>query len=284
MAPRLPRGGKTPPPPKDAKPGDNAAAMLRAEEAQFLSFLARIRPKLAEKAIIKTQLDEKAAEITEIFRLAKAAGFERKELQGILDDLGAKKANHPEKEARRVRFRRWVGLPVGESDELKASTPDEVKDAMWWEAEGYRAGIRADEPKPPEGCSPRMDQAWMKGYHNGQTRNAWALSEANPTLSAGGGVRERAAEDFAADNPALPEGAAPPDWTEFADDPAAWTPDQQAAFDNWYDAMPEGVAPLLSHPGVKAAWAKAVAAEEPFEASDDELAAQAGRPSTEVLE
>ena len=106
--------------------------------------------------------------------LAVAAGFKKYEVEDQLKDLVAPKVNQSEKEARRARFRAWLGLPAGApaTDDL----PLEVRDEQDWEAEGYRAGIRADEPKPPKECPPRFHQAWMKGWHAGQEQNTKALA------------------------------------------------------------------------------------------------------------
>lgn len=46
--------------------------------------------------------------------------------------------------------------------------PDEAKDELFWEAEGYLLGRRGAEPELPEGVSPRFLQPLMNGWHEGQ--------------------------------------------------------------------------------------------------------------------
>lgn len=186
MAPRL--GKTTPQNPtgagaRPAKPGDNFEQLRKAreaEEAHFLKFLAQLRPLNAQIAEAKAVMDGFKEEKKNVLLLAKAAGFDSKYLNEILADGGTSVKNLAEAEAKRARYREYAGLPVGVQTHLADKTPDAAKDEMDWEADGYRAGIRADEPKPPKECPPRFTQGWMKGYHNGQARNAWALTAAEP--------------------------------------------------------------------------------------------------------
>lgn len=172
---------RTAAPPSDHNPrseiGNNREAVEAAEAAQLLSFTSRLREQQKKTAEKKAEFDAEKANETEIFNLAKAAGFLRKELQELLDDtaVSGQRRKLAESEARRARFRKILGLPVAGYEEQQ-DLPEEVRDEMDWESDGYRAGIRADEPKPPPECSPRFHKAWLKGYHNGQTRNAEALT------------------------------------------------------------------------------------------------------------
>jgi len=164
-------------------PEEKRKAAEAAEEAQLLSFLSRIRAKQKIADEIKAKYDEAKTEVRTVFNLADSAGFKREELNEILTDskVTGQRKNLAEKEARRVRFRKYVGLPVGLSDEqqeLDGRLADTAKDELDHEADGYRAGVAGDEPKPPKECPSNFHSAWMKGYHNGQARNAWALSEA----------------------------------------------------------------------------------------------------------
>lgn len=191
-------------PPSDHNPrseiGNNREAVEAAEAAQLLSFTSRLREQQKKTAEKKAVFDGEKANETEIFNLAKAAGFMRKELQELLDDsaVSGQRRKLAESEARRARFRKILGLPVAGFEEQK-DLPEEVRDEMDWESDGYRAGIRADEPKPPSECSPRFHKAWLKGYHNGQKRNAEALTMADALGAPPPPVPEPEVEKSAAD-------------------------------------------------------------------------------------
>ena len=155
---------------------DNRRARDEAEQAQFLSAAFKYRGKLREIDAAKEVVAARQAEAKEILDLAVAAGFKKYEIVDNVKDLIKPKVNHAEIEDRRARFRAWLGLPAGPrpTDELKM--PEEAKDEIAWEYEGLRAGLRADEPKPPKECPPRFHQAWLRGWHAGQARNAAALA------------------------------------------------------------------------------------------------------------
>ena len=153
---------------------DNRRARDEAEQAQYLSAISKVRQQDIKIAAAKAVVDELKAVRKEIMDLAVAAGFKKFEIEDQLKDLVAPKTNHVEREERRARFRMWLGLPAGAKP--RDDLPLEVKDEQDWEAEGYRAGIRADEPKPPKECPPRFHQAWLTGYHAGQARNVAALA------------------------------------------------------------------------------------------------------------
>lgn len=165
-------------------PGDNKKAAEAAEEAQLLSYLAVLRKQAKVVEDAKIVLDAAKEEMNATFGTAKNAGFQRKELAELLADTKVKgqRKNIEEAERRRNRFRRYCGLPVGDSEtqqDLESRLPETKKDEFDWEADGYRAGVAGDEPTPTKDCvKAGYDQAWLKGYHNGQARNAWALSEA----------------------------------------------------------------------------------------------------------
>lgn len=88
-----------------------------------------------------------------------------------------------------------AGVPVGGQLELFAKTPVETKDALDWEAEGFRAGLRGHDATLPEAVPPRFHQSWLKGRMKGQEELAWGLSEAGhivdrrADLGAGGSVQ-----------------------------------------------------------------------------------------------
>lgn len=161
----------------DGVPKNNLQAMREQEEAQLLSVLSQMRPALARVEEAKAVVKERVAEVDSILDKAAAQGFKKGEIRDLLKDTAVKGSRKDlrEVEERRARFRRYLGLPVGETDDgLLDAIPEAAKDELDWEGAGYTAGVRADEPKPPSNCPDRFHQAWMKGYHNGQARNAWA--------------------------------------------------------------------------------------------------------------
>lgn len=160
------------------KPGDNRKAVLEAEEAQLLSFVGRLKAKEVKVNEAKAALKVETDEYTEIVRLAGIAGFKKYELKDLMDDLRVtKRKDLTETEARRARFRNYLGLPVGNTEEQLDMLPETAKDEIFWEADGYACGVRGTDPVPPSDCGVH-GQAWMKGYHNGQARNAWAMDTA----------------------------------------------------------------------------------------------------------
>jgi hypothetical protein len=159
------------------KPSDNRKAVLEAEEAQLLSFVGRLKAKKVKVDEAKAALKVETDEYTEIVRLAGIAGFKKYELKGLMEDLGVKRKDLTETEARRTRFRSFLGLPVGNSDQQLALATETEKGELEWEADGYKCGIIGTDPVPPTEAGVHGN-AWLKGYHNGQARNAWAMDAA----------------------------------------------------------------------------------------------------------
>lgn len=163
---------------KKVEAGDNSGSLTPEErEALFLSHLDGCRQQDAalEKAMDAVRAVRKVR--NKVRNAASKEGFPLKKIDDILKKEGM---SQKDLQAEAELFR-WMdqmaGLPVGGQAELFATTPVEIRDGLDWEAEGYRAGMRAIDPVPPAECAPRHHQDWMKGYHAGQERNAWALSE-----------------------------------------------------------------------------------------------------------
>jgi hypothetical protein len=91
-----------------------------------------------------------------------------------------------EREAERRWMREVAGLPVGTQLDLLKDTPAEVKDEIAAEADGYQAGIRGADPKPPTTIHPRHHGVWTKGYHDGVARNGKALERSKEIAIARG--------------------------------------------------------------------------------------------------
>jgi len=69
--------------------------------------------------------------------------------------------------AERLRYMRWLKIPVGKQADLFPK--DVERDADAATAAGFRAGIAGDDPKPPPEWNGRH-QDWMAGWHEGQKK------------------------------------------------------------------------------------------------------------------
>lgn len=174
------RAGKAGDRKDDGIPKNNLEAVREAEAAQLLSFLAKARPLISAVDAAKAVVKDKQAAVDELLNLAAAAGFKKGEMRSLLKDTavtGARK-DLREAEERRVRFRRYCGLPVGETDEL---VPEAAKDEFDWRGHGYTAGLRADKPDPKAAQVPdRFHQAWLEEWHKGQEANAGKIKSSKP--------------------------------------------------------------------------------------------------------
>lgn len=157
------------------------STLTREEKAALKNF--HIRKLLAGAAKIETvrgPFDEAREELTALFNVAKAdlgKGYTRKYLTRLMEKVRSQVRDLAREEAQRFEDHTDLGIPVfgaqvdmfdGKADSL----PQEAKDEIAWEAEGYAAGRRVDERKAPEGCPPRMDQPWLRGYDRGMTETA----------------------------------------------------------------------------------------------------------------
>lgn len=170
----------------------------RNEEAVFLSHLNKLRLQQNKTAIAKAAYDAEKNVATDMFRAAKADGFTRKELQSILDDGASSRRDLTAEEERRAQLRSWAGLPTGTQADLFAS-PTAAQDELFAEGQGYTAGLRGDDSAMPDNFPPHHAPAWLRGYHAGQEKLAWAMSEAgtNPE-KADSGLKLVADNDAAA--------------------------------------------------------------------------------------
>lgn len=213
MAPRLsasPRKNKpratAPAPARSATIGDNSMHGEEAERVQLISIVSQL--SAAEDAIELAQAPLKAAQKkrSTIIGLGKAAGFTAKELARRLDEMKTGTRQNAELAAREHKHRRWLGIlePDQAALILGVQAPQEVKDEAHWKGEGYKAGLRQMEGKPPIECPERFVQPWLLEHARG-------LKEVLEANVPGGkrSVREQAAADFKADNPEAPEPGTP---------------------------------------------------------------------------
>ena len=161
----------------EAEGGQSKSIPNRNEEAVFLSHLNKLRIQEAKKAVAKAALDVEANALTDLFRAAKADGYSRKELQAILDDGKASRRDLTAEEERRAQLRAWAGLPAGTQADL-FGTPSLAQDELYAEGQGYTAGLRGDDSTLPDHIAPNHAPAFLRGYHAGQEKLVWAMSEA----------------------------------------------------------------------------------------------------------
>ena len=136
--------------------------------------------KLREGVRLCDKLREplKAAQedLTARFNEAKAdlgKGYSRKYLTSLLEDVTAQTRDQVTEEQRRAEDRATLGLPVfGKQMDLfgagAAKMPEEARDELFYEFEGFKRGRNGTLEEIPEGCAPRFHQAVLKGYAAGQ--------------------------------------------------------------------------------------------------------------------
>lgn len=134
----------------------------------------------------KVDLDAAKSVVNGHFKMiAKDLGFTRKDFAAeVVAKLNMTEAEYASSEKRRDRLHRLAGLKEGQQidliDHVLKDTADEAEAAF---ADGYRAGRRADDPKPPAEVSPILHPDWMRGWHEGQTFNGAQLMLAAEILA-----------------------------------------------------------------------------------------------------
>lgn len=202
--------------------GHNSGDQAAEEEAQRLQLQSIvIQVEKADEAVEKTKAPFDAAKKARntIFRLAKAAGFMRQEIEARMEEMKAPTHENIAKAQREAKYRNWLGIVTPEQQDMFASTttPAEVKDEAHWRAEGYKAGLRGLIAEAPEGCGARFVQPFLEGHESG-TKDSLAaiavnapkkMAEAKPKAEKPKpaevvvAVQKQAAEDFEADEAEL---------------------------------------------------------------------------------
>lgn len=167
---------------KKAADGDHNLMGEDDQQALLIHHFDKLRQQEAKCAEKKAEYDAERSALNDLFSLAKADKFSRKELQALLDDSKAIRRDLVAEEERRSQLRSWLGLPAGSQGDLFASTPQEAKDELAFEGDGYAAGLRGVEGSPPDTVPARFVQAWMRGYHDGQEKLAWGLAAAGRVI------------------------------------------------------------------------------------------------------
>lgn len=122
----------------------------------------------------KEDLTSAQEEHTKLFNAAKVdlgRGYTREYMQSLINDSRTKARDLVEIETRRAHDKQVLGQPVfGAQPELfpGSETPQETKDELAWEAEGYMLGRRGALKEVPEGCPERFVQSVLLAYGKGQ--------------------------------------------------------------------------------------------------------------------
>jgi hypothetical protein len=253
MAPRLSNTRKprqtVSAPPREAVSGDNLAAIEEANRIQLISVVSKL--SAAEDAIeaAKAPLEAARKHRKQIIGLGKAAGFAAWELEARLAEMKRGTREMAEIEERERKHRRWLGIIDPKQAELMLGdkVPQDDKDEAHHSGEGYKAGLRQMAASPPPEVPARFVQAYMKAHERGLKEVLAANVPGAHRLTVG----DQAAADFQEDNP---------------------------------EVDIEREARKLKGSGFMSVDISAVQENPPFEATEDELANQAGRPSNEANE
>lgn len=162
-------------------PAEKEAAALaarRAEEEaeaiQLMSVVAKAKSAIAAHEEKKAAAKLAGDVVNDVFRAAKLQSkhFERGRIMELINDSKPQaRRNVTANEAVRTRFRKLMGLPVGQSDEeqeLDARLPDVEREGAFWFQAGYSAGIAGHNRDATEECvraghDNRFDEGWVAG-------------------------------------------------------------------------------------------------------------------------
>lgn len=162
--------------------GHNGAPLTDDEVAALQHYYAAdIRRKQKAVGEAEAILKTKRTAVNSSFALVKAhLQYSRKDFEEVLaaEEMGERE--FLAKEAARTRRLSLHGLKPGDQMPLDFDT---VTEAQMAEADGYRAGLRDEEPKPPETVSAILHPDWMRGWHRGDAEAKEKLSLAERILA-----------------------------------------------------------------------------------------------------
>lgn len=160
---------------KAKRAAEEKAQREEAEAIQLMSIVARIKQALPEVETARAALKGAQEKVNDIFRAAKAQSkdFERGRIMELVEDSKAEsRRDVTRNEAVRARFRRLMGLPVGDIAQdqldLEARLPEVERDGQYWQSVGYTDGVSGAPSNPPMECvkaghGNRYDQGWKDG-------------------------------------------------------------------------------------------------------------------------
>lgn len=221
-----------------AEPGDNSAGMEEAERIQLISFISRITTADAKIEEAKAPFDAAKKDRRQIVNLAKAAGFTAKELERRMEEMNNPARDNPEQIARESRHRRWLGIINPEQTELQLGA---LVPADAKDGAHWKAeGFKAGLRQLARKPPIECAERFVQAWMVEYDRGLTEVLTANAPRQLKPKVGAQAKVDFAADNPEVD--------------------------------LDKAARKLKSNPKFMAR-----GAEEPFEATEEELAAQAPR-------
>lgn len=279
---RIPEPKKTPttptPPPliNDTRTPEERQKDFR--NANLLKLTADHRKVQNELDVLAEQTSEVNGRKKQIRAGIETLGYSLEEFDRAMKDAGSTKIDLAQNERMRSELREFLAVYVPpQGDLFDKSIPAPARDELFWEGEGYKAGVHATKMEPSDhNVPPDMVQAFMNGVANGQARNAWAGRESD-RLEVERQTHERqiAADREAAD--LVDKANAPGD--DVVVEPSALDLRRAAkAEETRARESLERMGSDASAPEVSDEVPDPV--EDEFEAGDEELSAQRGRPST----
>lgn len=160
--------------------GHNSGDPLTDDEKAALLHRHMVTIRMAQRAanVIKATYDAARTTVNNHFAAAKGdLGINRKNLTELLDALGLTEVAFRHNEnLRRERFE-LAGLPLG--GQLDMFATDTVGDREAARADGYRAGLRADDMVVPDNIATMFHGDWQDAWRDGQAENLRKFAIAN---------------------------------------------------------------------------------------------------------
>jgi hypothetical protein len=188
-----------------AREGHNGPPLTDEEQDALATHYAlRIIAQQKVVALKKAELDGERSKVNGFFKLiAKDLKITRQDFErDVIDVMGKTEAEYLSAEKKRQRLHQMAGAkPIGAQLDIEDRIADTVDDAIAAEADGYRAGRRADDPVAPENIATMFHTDWQRGWVRGQEVNAKAEAMAAEILARPKpGEMAAAPEDEAEDN------------------------------------------------------------------------------------
>lgn len=159
--------------------GHNSGDLTDDEKAALLHrHLITIRKAQKAADIVKATYDAARTEVNDAFAACKGdLSYNRKQLTELLEALAQSEvAFRLNENARRERFS-LAGLPMG--GQLDMFATDTVGDREAARADGYRAGLRADDMEVPDNIATMFRGDWEDAWRDGQAENLRKFAIAN---------------------------------------------------------------------------------------------------------